>query len=371
MPQQTTEQTTRRVEVFRPGTFRAMNGQEYTFSSEDVAAMATGYDPESSPAPVVVGHPKHDDPAFGWARGFEVGEDGTLIAELGDLAPEFISAVEDGRYRKVSMKFFPPEASNNPAPGTYYPRHIGFLGGAAPAVSGLAPVQFADGEEAELVEIEFGAQEVGESAASVLRSLREFVIEKFGREDADKAVPEYQIRWIEGAGKEPEETPDFAEPPQETPKKETPMPDMQSLAEREARVAARERNLAHTENTAFAEALIEQGRLVPAQRAGVIALLDELATGGDREIAFSENGEEKKTSAEQLLKDVLSAAPEGVAFGAQDLGDDPEKKEDITFASDGLAVDPEGLAAHQRALDYQAKNPGTAYLDAVHATKEG
>ncbi len=136
---QTNAAASRKVEVFRPGTFRAMNGHNYSFSEADVANMASGYDAEKAPAPVVVGHPKHDDPAFGWAKGFEINEAGTLVAELGELAPEFVSAVEEGRYRKVSMKFFPPEAPNNPNPGNYYPRHIGFLGGAAPAVSGLDP----------------------------------------------------------------------------------------------------------------------------------------------------------------------------------------------------------------------------------------
>ena len=37
------------------------------------------------------------------------------------------------------------------------------------------------------------------------------------------------------------------------------------------------------------------------------------------------------------------------------------------FAADGKAVDPDGLATHAKAIDYQNKNPGTAYLDAVRA----
>ena len=195
---QTNVDTTRKVEVFRPGTFRAMNGQEYAFSRDDVAAMAANYDADKAPAPVVVGHPKHDDPAFGWAEGFEVNEAGTLVANLNKLSPEFVSAVEDGRYRMVSMKFFPPDAPNNPSPGSYYPRHIGFLGGAAPAVSGLAPVQFSDGGDDQLIEIEF-AEPAMEDVANLFRKLREFIIEKFSRADADEAVPEYLIRWVDDA----------------------------------------------------------------------------------------------------------------------------------------------------------------------------
>ena len=362
---QKNEAVTRRVEVFRPGTFRAMNGQDYSFSDVDVADMASGYDPQTAPAPVVVGHPKHDDPAFGWARAFEVNEAGTLVAELGDLAPEFVQAVENGRYRKISMKFFPPDAPNNPTPGKYYPRHIGFLGGAAPAVSGLAPVQFA-GDEADLVEIAFSLGEATESTASIMRRVREFLIEKFGLEAADQAVPEYHIRWIEEAGKEPDPEPGFTDPKQE----ETPMPgDPTDLQAREADLARRERALAHTENVQFAEGLIDAGRLLPVQKDGVVALLDQLATDGRDEIAFSDGGAEKKTRPAQLFRDILSASPVVVPAGKTDLGD-----ADATpafAAPDGMAVDSAGLALHGKAVAFQKQHPGTEYLAAVAAVQEG
>lgn len=361
----------RKVEVFRPGTFRAMNGQDYSFSEADVTSMAAGYDAENAPAPVVVGHPAHDAPAFGWATGFEVNDAGTLVAELGELAPEFVSAVEDGRYRKVSMKFFPPDAPNNPTPGSYYPRHIGFLGGAAPAVSGLAPVQFAEGDEAQLVEIAFSLEEATESTASLMRSVREFFIEKFGLESANQAVPEYHIRWIEEAGKEPDPEPGFAQPPETLPAKEQPMSgDDTKHAAREAELAKRERALVHKENVAFTDGLIEEGKLLPAQKTRVVALLDELSSGEEAEIAFSDDGEDKAAPGAQLLKDILSAGAQAVAFGAQDLGEDPEKVKNIAFASDGMDVDQDDLATHQKALAYQSQNPGTDYLAAVQAVKE-
>jgi hypothetical protein len=365
----------RKVEVFRPGTFRAMNGQDYSFSEADVSRMAAGYDAEKAPAPVVVGHPTHDAPAFGWATGFAVNDAGTLVAELGALAPEFVSAVEDGRYRKVSMKFFPPDAPNNPTPGSYYPRHIGFLGGAAPAVSGLAPVQFADGDEAQLVEIAFSLEEATQSTASLMRSVRAFFIEKFGPESANQAVPEYHIRWIEEASKEPDPEPGFAGPPETLPAKEPPMSgDDTQHAAREAALAKRERALVHKENVAFTDSLIEGGKLLPAQKTRVVALLDELSSGDGTEIAFSDGGADKTVPRAQLFKDILSAGAQAVAFGAQDLDADPDRASDkaknIAFASDGMDVDQDDLATHQKARAYQSQNPGTEYLAAVQAVKE-
>lgn len=362
---------TRKVEVFRPGTFRAMNGRDYAFSSEDVSAMAANYDPDGAPAPVVVGHPTHDAPAFGWAKGFEVDAAGTLVAELGELAPEFVSAVEDGRYRKISMKLFAPEAPNNPAPGTYYPRHIGFLGGAAPAVRGLAPVQFADAHDDHLIEIAF-AEPALEDVATLFRRLREFIIEKFSRAEADAAVPEHLIRWVDDASDEPAAQgggPGFTQPREEDPA--MPGDDDTELKAREAELAKRERALAHAENLSFAETLIGAGRLLPVQKDGVVALLDRLSTDGEVEIAFSDDGTAKTLSPVQLLKDILSAQPETVPAGKTDMGGAPDTGGATFAAPDGLAVDPDGLELHRKAVSFQSQNPGTDYLAAVQAVEEG
>lgn len=364
----TDETLTRKVEVFRPGTFRAMNGQDYAFSTEDVAAMADKYDPERAPAPVVVGHPAHDDPAFGWAQGFEINDDGVLVAEIGDLAPEFVAAVEAGRYRKISMKFFPPDAASNPVPGSYYPRHIGFLGGAAPAVSGLKPVEFADAGSDELIEVSFSLSEAAESTASIMRRVREFFIAQFGLEAADQAVPEYHIRWIEEAGKSPEDEPGFTQPTEE--KEPVMAKDDAQLQAREAELARRERALMHAENTSFAEELVDANKLLPAQKDGVVALLDELSAGEAAEISFSDGGATKAVRPAQLLKDILSAQPDIVPLGQDVPGEEPASG--VAFTSpDGLSVDQVDLELHRKAVSFQSRNPGTDYLAAVQAVQEG
>lgn len=364
---QQNEAVTRKVEVFRPGTFTAMNGQEYAFTEADVAAMASGYDPQAAPAPVVVGHPKHDDPAFGWASGFEVNENGTLVAELNKLAPEFVEAVEEGRYRKVSMKFFAPDASNNPVPGSYYPRHIGFLGGAAPAVSGLAPVEFADSGD-DLIEVAFSLPDVAESSGSIFRRIREFFIEKYGLDAANEAVPEYHIRWIEQAGDEPdpEPNPGFTEP---QPKETSMSGDPKDLAAREANLAKRERALRHNASVAFADDLIAKGKLLPVQKDGVAALLDELGGLSETEISFSDDGADKTTNPADLLKDILNAQPEIVPQGETDLGNEPGSANVSFAAPDGLSVDRDDLALHAKAVAFQKANTGTAYIDAVAAVQ--
>ena len=71
------------IEVFRPGTHVPMRGEAMTFSAEELTEIAEGYDPEGEPAPVVVGHPATDAPAFGWIKGLRFdGERDRLMLRL-------------------------------------------------------------------------------------------------------------------------------------------------------------------------------------------------------------------------------------------------------------------------------------------------
>ena len=133
------------VEIFRAGTHQTMSGQTLTFSRADLAAIAAAFDPQNAPVPVVIGHPKADHPAYAWAESIWV-EGEVLKARLKEVDPEFAELVRAGRYKRISAAFYNREASSNPVPGQYSLRHIGFLGAAAPAVKGLKPAEFSDGE---------------------------------------------------------------------------------------------------------------------------------------------------------------------------------------------------------------------------------
>ncbi|MFV0333001.1 MAG: FCD domain-containing protein, partial [Tropicimonas sp.] len=126
-------------------THQTMSGRTLTFSQADLAAIAAAFDPQETPVPVVIGHPKADHPAYAWAEAIRV-EGDILKARLKDVDPEFAELVRAGRYKRISSAFYNPDAGNNPVPGQYSLRHIGFLGAAAPAVKGLKPAEFSDGE---------------------------------------------------------------------------------------------------------------------------------------------------------------------------------------------------------------------------------
>ncbi|KRB58465.1 hypothetical protein ASE04_27515 [Rhizobium sp. Root708] len=371
----TTPKKTARIEVFRTGTFTPMEGQQLSFSAADLKAMADAYDFATAPAPVVVGHPKTDAPAFGWAQSFDYdAKADRLFANVGEIAPAFADAVKAGTYKKVSLSFHRPDAAANPVPGTWYPKHIGFLGGAAPAVTGLQNVQFSQPDDAGTCTVEFGERGL-EETASILRALREFFIEKFGMEDADKALPGFRIEWLaETELQTPAVQPSFSASPIIEPK-EPPVtkPVDPAFAAREAEFTTRfadlqkrEQALANAANVSFAETLVTDGKLLPASKDKVVAILNALPA--DTAVSFADGANTVTASVSQAVRDVLSAQPKIVSFGATDL---PEagKQASASFASDGHAVDRERMEVHDKALAYQRAHPGTEYIAAVKAVQ--
>ena len=124
------------IEVFRAGDY----GDRGRWTAQDLDRLVAAYDTRLQPAPVVVGHPKTDSPAYGWvARLRRAGQ--SLWAQLEKVDKGFESLLRDGRFRQRSVALYRHFA---PAGGPYL-RHIGFLGAQPPAVKGLAPVRFFSG----------------------------------------------------------------------------------------------------------------------------------------------------------------------------------------------------------------------------------
>ena len=128
-------------EILKTGKFTNSNGKEVEFSQSDLESIASGYDPTISEAPLVIGHPKSNDPAYGWIDSLKVNGD-KLIASASKIVPEFLDAVKQGLFKKRSVSLNPDNSL----------RHVGFLGAALPAVKGLADLQFSELPEENLFE---------------------------------------------------------------------------------------------------------------------------------------------------------------------------------------------------------------------------
>lgn len=119
------------VEIFRTGTHTDSRGRKMKWTERDLDRIVSTYDPKKREAPIVVGHPKSNAPAWGWvARLRRTGQ--VLEARFRQVAPAFLKAVRAGRYKKRSISLYPDKTL----------RHVGWLGGVPPAVEGMADVAF-------------------------------------------------------------------------------------------------------------------------------------------------------------------------------------------------------------------------------------
>lgn len=378
------------LEIFRAGNHRAMNGTVLDFSEDTVHEIVDGYDPALHEAPLVVGHPKANEPAYGWVSSLDYA-DGVVVAEPDQVDAEFADMVNDGRFKKISASFFTPNNTNNPTPGKYYLRHVGFLGAQPPAVKGLKSASFADEEGT--ITIEFGEGSYRDrSMAGLFRSLREFIIEKFGTDAADKALPSWQLESVadsataENAREDANNPASFSDPEariesdkpkdQETPEMDPNKTDEQeTLAAREAAVAKREqemeqqaadfaereRKAARDANEDFLSGLIEDGKLAPGQKDGVLSFMDSLS--GLDEVSFAE-GEDEKSPLE-FFKGLISAGNQVIDLAEHSAADDDPDAAVAEFAvQEGDVVDADRLELHNKIVALSQKE-GITYEAAL------
>ena len=124
------------LHLAKTGRFTDMHGQDVTLSPDLLAQLAASYDPAIYQAPLVIGHPKTNSPAFGHLAKLELTPDG-LFGEPINVDPAFAEAVTSGRYPQRSLSFWPADHPSSPTPGKPYIRHLGVLGAVPPAIPGL------------------------------------------------------------------------------------------------------------------------------------------------------------------------------------------------------------------------------------------
>lgn len=125
------------IAAFKVGTWTSAEGRTIDYTEEDIDAIVDLYnnqdESDKRTAPVVVGHPETDSPAYGWIEAAKR-EGDVLWLKLVDMKDEFMQWVEDGHYRERSISLY----ANNLI------KHLGFLGGVPPAVPGLPPVKLSN-----------------------------------------------------------------------------------------------------------------------------------------------------------------------------------------------------------------------------------
>ncbi len=379
-----------RLHIFRPGAHTDMRGERIEFTAADLERAAAAYDPELSEAPLVVGHPDTNAPAYGWVRSLAFAN--TLQAEPHQVDPAFAEMVNAGRFKKISASFYKPDAPSNPKPGVWYLRHVGFLGAAAPAVKGLKAAAFtAPAEDV----VDFTGGEVAGVAASTFRRLREWLIAKFGLEAADQVVPDWSIGGLESIARSEREEMEAAtagpipatsyrEPAAHMPAPTTGVAMQRSvqeleaeLAEEQARTAAAQQaaaaaaqEVARIGAAAFAAERVREGRLLPVHVAGVVAFIAALPA--DQEVSFAAEGKETREPLRAWFERFLREQPVAFSLGEHAKAGEPGQPSAAQFAAPpGYAVSPESADVHAQALAYQAAHADVDYIAAVKAVSKG
>lgn len=408
------------IQCFKPGRHLALSGATLEFAQSDLAATAAAYDPALHEAPLVVGHPALDAPAYGWVQALAFAA-GALEAAPRQVNAEFAELVNTGAFKKVSAAFWTPDAPGNPVPGVYYLRHIGFLGAAAPAVQGLRTPKFA-ADEAGVVEFSAAFSSAWDDVdnASLWRGLRDWVLGKFGLDEADRAVPAYLVTSVERAAQAELNAPDEsaqvdqtdqadpASPPaaaafaaphaadatRSIPASSTHAPEGRTVTEQEAIAlkdentrlhgqlaaqasAQRERRTAAAmdEAAAFADRLVGAGRLAAGERDAVVELIARLARGEGEDGTRIEFGAgEAKTALLPEVKKLLEQLPVRAAIGRVADGRRAAGEGGATaaFAAPaGYSADPAKVALHERVLAYAGAHPEADYAQALAACLAG
>ncbi|MBF0371232.1 MAG: hypothetical protein HQL52_17425 [Magnetococcales bacterium] len=330
---------TQPITIFRAGTHTDMSGVRLAFTGQDLQAMAAAYDPGRHEAPLVLGHPQHDAQAHGWVKKLSVTPDGDLIATPEQVSEDLVGMVQEGRYKKISASFYTPTSPNNPKPGAYYLRHVGFLGAQPPAVKGLPDPAFKEGDDAGgVVQIEFA--ETPSTEDDEMPS------------EEEKAAAKKAAELKEREEKLAADQASFAE-------------QQKSLDAKAQNLALAEKRARDREDLAFMEGVVEAGKVLPAEQAPLTALLSGLH--GSQELSFSEGEGTVKKSPAEILKGFLSGLSSRVEYGELAAAEEGVAGSAATVqVPPGYTVDPASARLHLKTLAY-AKAHNIEYGEALDA----
>lgn len=337
------------IEIFKAGTHIDSAGRQHTFTAADLQQMAGSYNAALREAPLTVGHPKDNLPAYGWVKKVFINAAGNLAVDPDQVDPAFAAMVKAGRFKKRSASFYPPDSQYNPTPGKWYLRHVAFLGAQPPAVPGLKDLEYAAGDAAAALvfdDVQFSqpADVRTPAAPASPAQPKERLMS-----DADKA----ELDKLRAENKANADA--LAKAQAATKAAQDAAAAAQKQAASFAEKAASDRRAGFA---SFAEAQIKAGKLLPKDKNTAVAALEALAAVAEP-YSFSEGSNTEQVTALQLcawLQGEISSRTAAVQFGEFNPGAGA-----AGFDARGK-TDAEVDAAARK---YQAEHPNVNYAEAL------
>ena len=282
------------IEIFRAGRHMDDAGAAHHFTEADLDGMAASYSPALREAPLTVGHPKDNLPAYGWVKAVARTPAGTLAITPHQVEPQFAEMVQAGRFKKRSASFYPPHAPNNPTPGKWYLRHVAFLGAQPPAVAGLKDIAFSEGDATGAVNFSDPVTTDPVTTTQEPDDMSKELQEQLAKVQADLAAAKEATTKAQADAAAHKKAAD----------------DAQAQAASFAEKARADRKAGFV---SFAETQVQAGRLLPKDKDMAVATLDALADA--QPVEFAEGDTTRKVSPAQWLQDLIAKAPPAVSFG--------------------------------------------------------
>lgn len=368
------------VELFRSGVQTDSQGRTKTWTNDELDEIVANHEP----APIVIGHPKTDSPSYGWSH--ELKREGDfLLGKFSDVEPEFEKMVEDKRFPNRSVRFKATDKG-------LALQHVGWLGAAAPAVKGLKQVEF-NSDDTDAYEFVSDAWATG-VITRTFRRLRDFLIEKFSAEEADRVVNDFDLEMLADLAAEQrrpviENTNSFNAPDGDKPVPKTYTDEQIEQIRKDARDAVtaefstketdyktqlsqeREKRL-RAEFQAYANDQVDEGKMSPAMATGIVEFMLALSAQ-PVEFEFStgegESKKDVKQSPADWFKGFVATLPKGFDFSETRAGEHLDDNSQFEYnAPQGATVNPERLALHKKAVEYMNAN-NVDYVEAVIAVE--
>lgn len=378
------------IEVFKTGTHTASNGKTKTWNKADLDSLAMKYNSQKErKAPLVIGHPATDDPAFGWVEELRVFKD-KMFAFIGDINDAVKESVRRKEYQNVSIAI----DSNGLL------RHVGLLGAMAPAVAGLQPVKFAEGTDFDAFELPFTEDSVltegvtfSEKEKSLMTQwfgrLRGAILQMAGKDVANQVFPTEEMKQFGLNVKQEDEDMDVKELEGKLTALETQFSSLQTqnatlLASNTTLEAGMKDLQTKNDNllkaiaslvsktnsgefSTFLQDKVREGKILPAE---VPAYMEEFALlqKAQDTLQFADG---EKNLVERLKETIDKRTP--VVSGKQNFARKDRTADGATIPETPVEfaafseLDTMGIDIDAQAVEYMAKHPGTTYEAAIGA----
>jgi hypothetical protein len=202
------------IEILPKGTHTSNSGYQLQATDRELDELVATYNPTNFQAPLIITHDTkgvgdgilaNSEFSYGVPKALKrVGD--TVKAVFDKVAPEFENWVRDKNLLTVSPSFYLAHSPGNPTPGKLALRHIAALGATPPAIKSLAPLStafnFGEGDEG-VISLDFDAGAIdfdcgcgggdGYITSGLWQRLRDWLIDQYGLETADKIIPGYEV----------------------------------------------------------------------------------------------------------------------------------------------------------------------------------